>query len=171
MKNEEKDNKAQITPEGWRRPTDQTRHHRENNWNYRGEGIYHITLVVAERYPLFGRLEGETPETAYVQLNEYGRRVLDVLRDEPRFYGEKGYALKLIATQVMPDHIHMVVQVLAPLPKPIGVMIRGFKSACTSLYKREMECCRKYATKMKDEGESVFHFSRIFSIRMTSCNP
>lgn len=160
--------KANKTPEGWRRPIDHTRHHRENGWNYRGRGIYHITMVVAEHYPLFGSLEGRTPDEAFVQLNEFGRCVLDILRDEPRYYGEKGYALQLIATQVMPDHIHVVIQVLDTLPKPIGAVIRGFKSACTAAYKRRMESCRNYATKMKKEEEqgeteSVLHFARIFT--------
>ena len=82
------DSRAHKTPEGWRRPIDHTRHHRENGWNYCGKGIYHFTLVVAEHYPLFGSLEGSSIDEAYVQLNEFGRCVLDILRDEPRYYGE-----------------------------------------------------------------------------------
>ena len=158
------DSRAHKTPEGWRRPIDHTRHHRENGWNYCGKGIYHFTLVVAEHYPLFGSLEGSSVDEAYVQLNEFGRCVLDILRDEPRYYGEKGYAIKLIASQVMPDHIHVVIQVMETLPKPIGMVIRGFKSACTAAYKRRVESCRKYATRMENEGEeSILHFARIFT--------
>ena len=179
--NKKKDQKAQMTPEGWRIPVDHTRHHRENKWNYCGCGIYHITLVVTDHFPLFGRLEGARPNEAHVQLNKYGQSVLAILRDEPRYYGEKGYALKLLATQIMPDHIHFVIEVLKPLPKPIGTVIRGFKSACTSAYKKELESCRKYAASMKKEGdgedgcrkyatrmksegeENILHFARIFA--------
>ena len=32
------------------------RHHRENGWDYRGRAIYHFTLPVEGRYPLFGTL-------------------------------------------------------------------------------------------------------------------
>jgi len=158
------DNKAYMTPDGWRRATDYSRHQRENNWNYRGEGVYHITLTVAERYPLFGQLVGEKPEEAYVWLNDYGMKVLERLLDTPRLYGEKGYALKLLATQIMPDHIHFAIQVLSPIPQSIGQVVRGFKSACTAIYKREYMGSLKDERKVNGEGGDVpIQFSRIFT--------
>ena len=145
------DNKPIKTPNGWIRPLDPIRHHKERNWDYKGRGIYHITLVVAEHYPLFGHLAGEKPENAYIELNEYGRLVLERLLETPRMYEEKGYALKILATQVMPDHIHLVIQATDQLPRSIGTVIRGFKSACTSIYKREY-CCPNDGTKVHREG-------------------
>ena len=127
----------EYTEQGWRYPVDRTRHHRENGWDYRGRAIYHFTLVVEERYPLFGVLEGDSPETAQINLNALGRRAHQMLRDLPKFYGEKGFSLKVLAFKVMPDHLHLVIQVLEPLPKSIGAVVRGFKSACTKLYKQE----------------------------------
>lgn len=112
-----------------------------------------MTMTVAERYPLFGKLEGDTPEEAKVVLNKFGWEVLDLLRDEPRFYSLKGYSIKILAAQVMPDHIHVVIHVLEPLPRSIGEVIRGFKSACTSRYKRE------YAS----SNERIEQFSCIFA--------
>ena len=35
----------------------------------------------------------------------------------------------------MPDHVHLVIQVLEPLPQSIGAVVRGFKSGCTKVYK------------------------------------
>ena len=142
----------EYTEQGWRYTTDTTRHHRTNEWDYSGVGIYHFTLVVAERYPLFGQLAGVTPNEAYIELSDLGTQVLELLRDEPRYYGEKGYTFKILASMVMPDHIHVAIQVLKPLPKSIGTVVRGFKSACTSLYKQTYATngC-KYATK----GENV----------------
>ena len=165
------------TPNGWRRPLDPMRHHRETHWDYKGRGIYHITLVVAERYPLFGHLTGEKPEEAYVKLSDFGREVLKRLEDIPHVYKEKGFALKILASQMMPDHIHIVIQVVEPLPRSIGSVIRGFKSACTALYKREYGCpndgtkmqgdgCRNYATKVQGWEQSL-QFSRIFTRRDT----
>jgi hypothetical protein len=43
-------------PEYWH-PVDPTRHHRESGWDYRGRAIYHFTLAVERRFPLFGTLE------------------------------------------------------------------------------------------------------------------
>ena len=126
----------QHTPEGWRYDLDPTRHHRERNWDYRGRGIYHITLVVAERWPLFGKLDGNSPEQAHIELNEFGEQVWHMLSGLPQFYAPKGYAIKLLAAQIMPDHIHAVIQVLEPLPYSIGHVVRGFKTACTMEYKQ-----------------------------------
>ena len=47
----------------------------------------------------------------------------------------KGFALKVLAQKVMPDHVHLVIQVLEPLPQSIGAVVRGFKSGCTKVYK------------------------------------
>lgn len=119
------------------RPVDPMRHHREKGWDYRGRAIYHFTLPVEGRYPLFGTLEGERAETAAVRLNAYGRRVCQMLSGLAQFYKGKGYALKVLAQMVMPDHVHLVIQVLEPLPQCIGAVVRGFKSACTKVYKEE----------------------------------
>ena len=111
------------------------RHHRENGWDYKGRAIYHFTLPVEERYPLFGTLDGERAETAFVRLNPFGRRVCRMLCGLAQFYAGKGFALKVLAQKVMPDHVHLVIQVLEPLPQSIGVVVRGFKSGCTKVYK------------------------------------
>ena len=121
--------------QGKRRPVDPMRHHRENGWDYRGRAIYHFTLPVEERYPLFGTLDGESAETAFVRLNPYGRRVCQMLCGLAQFYAGKGFALKVLAQKVMPDHVHLVIQVLEPLPQSIGAVVRGFKSGCTKVYK------------------------------------
>ena len=165
MERMDNQSKAYKTQEGWRRPTDLTRHHREKKWNYRRPGVYHITLTVAERYPLFGRLEGETPDKAHIWLNDYGMKVLERLQDTPRLYSEKGYALKLLATQIMPDHIHFAIQVLAPIPRSIGQVVRGLKSACTAIYKREYGGDSLNDERKGDgEGREIpKHFSRIFT--------
>jgi len=121
--------------QGMRRPVDPMRHHRENGWDYKGRAIYHFTLPVEKRYPLFGTLEGDDAETAFVRLNPFGRRVYRMLCGLPQFYAEKGFALKVLAQKVMPDHVHLVIQVLEPLPQSIGTVVRGFKSGCTKVYK------------------------------------
>ena len=122
--------------EYWR-PVDPTRHHRENGWDYRGRAIYHFTFVVEGRYPLLGTLEGKSAEKAFVRLNPFGYRVYQMLGGLARFYEGKGFALKVLAQKVMPDHVHLVIQVLEPLPQSIGAVVRGFKSGCTKVYKQE----------------------------------
>ena len=171
-----------------RRPVDPMRHHRENGWDYKGRAIYHFTLPVEERFPLFGVLDGESAETAFVRLNPFGRRVCQMLCGLAQFYAGKGFALKVLAQKVMPDHVHLVIQVLEPLPQSIGAVVRGFKSGCTKVYK-EMYGSGENAAGVhgngeehaagvhgngeghaagvhgNDEGEAPVHFACIFARR------
>ena len=166
---------AQVMDNGQvkRRPVDPMRHHRENGWDYRGRAIYHFTLPVEERYPLFGVLEGESAETAFVRLNAFGRRVYQMLDGLAQFYAGKEFALKVLAQKVMPDHVHLVIQVLEPLPQSIGAVVRGFKSGCTKVYK-EMYGSGENAAGVHGDCEgsgaggradAPVHFARIFARR------
>ena len=150
------------------------RHHREKEWDYRGRAIYHFTLPVEGRYPLFGKLEGESAEAAYVRLNPFGRRVCRMLGGLAQFYKGRGYALKVLAQMVMPDHVHLVIQVLEPLPKSIGAVVRGFKSGCTKVYKEEFYYSGENAAGVLGgaqvgdagvQGGAPLHFARIFAGR------
>ena len=145
------------------RPVDSMRHHREKGWDYRGRAIYHFTLPVERRYPLFGTLEGKSAETAFVRLNSFGQRVCQMLSGLAQFYKEKGYTLKVLAQMVMPDHVHLVIQVLEPLPQSIGAVVRGFKSGCTKVYKEEYYCSGENATEL--HSDVPVHFARIFADR------
>ena len=145
------------------RPVDPMRHHREKGWDYRGRAIYHFTLPVERRFPLFGTLEGKSAETAFVRLNSFGQRVCQMLSGLAQFYKEKGYTLKVLAQMVMPDHVHLVIQVLEPLPQSIGAVVRGFKSGCTKVYKEEYYCSSENATGV--HGDVLVHFARIFADR------
>ena len=158
--------------QGVRRAVDTTRHHRENGWDYRGRAVYHFTFPVEGRFPLFGTLEGESAERAFIKLNPFGYRVYQILCGLPQFYAAKGFALKVLAQKVMPDHIHLVIQVLEPLPQSIGAVVRGFKSGCTKVYK-EMYGSGDNAAGVygnsKDgherDADAPVHFARIFARR------
>ncbi|MBR1484305.1 MAG: hypothetical protein IJ612_01260 [Prevotella sp.] len=156
------------------KPVDPMRHHREKGWDYQGRAIYHFTLPVEGRYPLFGVLEGDSAENAYVRLNAFGRRVCQMLGGLAQFYKGKGYALKVLAQMVMPDHVHLVIQVLEPLPQSIGAVVRGFKSGCTKVYKQEFYCSAENAAEVHGEaragtaelhGDVPVQFARIFAGR------
>lgn len=155
----------EYTEQGWRMTTDTHRHHRTNVWDYKGCGIYHITLIVAERYPLFGQLEGASPEEAHVTLNAFGKVVDRTVRNVPDFYAPKGLSLKTLQVQTMPDHVHWAIQVLQPMDRSIGEVVRSLKSACTSLYKNNYAITGgKNAAKLNTTSPSV-DFARIFTSR------
>lgn len=156
----------EYTEHGWRYTLDTKRHHREQHWDYKGRGIYHFTLTVQDRYPLFGQLAGTLPENAYIRLNTFGKQVLDILQRTSQIYAPKGYHIKILASQIMPDHIHIVLQVIDPLPRNIGFIIRGFKSTCSAAYKRISVNGDKDVTEVHNAGDadkSIVHFARIFA--------
>ena len=150
--------------QGVRRAVDTTRHHRENGWDYRGRAVYHFTFPVEGRFPLFGTLEGENAERAFIKLNPFGYRVYQILCGLPQFYAAKGFALKVLAQKVMPDHIHLVIQVLEPLSQSIGAVVRGFKSACTMVYKQEFLSCGENAAEVHSIANRQGNATEVHSI-------
>lgn len=149
------DNKAKyMEGVGWRCDTDTTRHHRESLWDYKGRAIYHITLATEGRQPIFGTLTGNSAEEAFVVYSRLGEYVDRTLRGLPAFYAKKGVRIMVLAVRVMPDHLHVVIQVLEPMPRSIGEVVRSFKSACTSWFKREYFCSGNNAREVQElDGE------------------
>ena len=118
-----------------------------------------------------------------MRLNPYGRRVHQMLCGLAQFYAGKGYALKVLTQKVMPDHVHLVIQVLEPLPQSIGAVVRGFKSGCTKVYKEMYMSSGENAAEVHGKNENAaevhgdsedelkrsadapVHFARIFAGR------
>ena len=161
----------EYTEHGWRNTLDTMRHHRSNLWDYKGIGIYHITLTVENHYPLFGELVGSSPEEAKITLNVFGRKVDRYARNIPKIQSPKGIDLKVLALQVMPDHVHLVLQVIHPMTRSVGQIVRSYKSACTSLYKREYLPQATNSGNYTGENDNlappkvVVDFARIFTSR------
>lgn len=110
--------------------------------DYTRVGFYMITILTAGRRRLFG----ECAENR-VQLSDAGeivkRRWLDIPAHRP--------AIETNTLVVMPDHMHGIVYVREPLPKPVGETIRGFKSGATS------ELRKHFANPALDVWEEGYH--------------
>ena len=103
------------------------------NWDYCGKGVYMVTMTLADRSkPLFGRLVGESPETAAIELTELGRAVDAHLRRIGEFTPE----IELLGAQLMPEHLHAVLRVKRRMAKPLGIALRGFKGGASQLFWR-----------------------------------
>ena len=132
--------------------------------DYYKKGTYMLTLVVAGRKPLLGRLvtiPGEKPPgtgteppgtgaetgmqplgtgtsvTAMVELTELGKAIRD---EEIRKIAEHYKMVEVWKLCVMPDHIHMIVRVKEEMPKGknLGQVVWGFKVGCTKAWWRLM---------------------------------
>ncbi|MBO4841080.1 MAG: transposase [Bacteroidaceae bacterium] len=106
--------------------------------DYHSRRIYMITLVVEGRRPLLGHLVGDvnaergTEAYPHVEPTPLGAAVMDVWNSIPSYHPE----VKLIAFQLMPDHIHGILFVTRYLPEGLGKVVLGFKQACNKEYRR-----------------------------------
>ncbi len=108
---------------------------RKAGHDYRSRCIYMITLVVEDRKPVLGELcahDDKHPQ-AWVHPSELGRRILDCWREIRDHYPQ----IRLMAVQLMPDHMHGVMFVKEPMPQHLGRVINGFKYGCNQV-SREM---------------------------------
>ncbi len=102
----------------------------EDKWHWqtgriwRGVGIYHVTMVVPSRMPLFGDLviPDDDPGQAYIARKELGEAILKLMFMIPDYHPE----VEIIQFCLMPDHIHFILHVKCEMKKGIASVVRGF---------------------------------------------
>lgn len=99
------------------------------DWDYKGRGIYMLTLVVRDRQPLLGTLAGDT-ENAYIDLSDLGKAVNTEVEGIPSHFPQ----IRVLGKQVMPDHLHMLLFVQEPIPVHLTSVVTGFKFGCNRHY-------------------------------------
>lgn len=102
--------------------------------NYSERGIYLITIVVANREPLLGRLNMDAKNPGVV-LSDTGIVVEKEWNNIPAYQAERGRTIKILTQCVMPDHFHGVIFVEKDMDVSIGRVIRDFKSQCTQAWR------------------------------------
>ena len=106
--------------------------------DYTDRGMYMFTLVIQGRRPLFGEVIGDSnaPEGSEnaprIKLTELGRCVKEEWWACSSYHPE----IKVVALQMMPDHLHGILYVTEQMEKPVGMVIRGFKQSCNKHYRR-----------------------------------
>ena len=87
--------------------------------------IVHVTMVANSRQALFGQLSHNGSE-AVVEKTPIGWAVIN----QQRRLLEMCPVIKILADKVMPDHHHMVLQVLRTMPRSIREVVRGYMQGC-----------------------------------------
>jgi len=108
------------------------RNYRLKNWNYKGRGIYMITMNIEGRVPVLGALQGGVGD-AWVEYSPVGKMVSEQVEQAFGLYPQ----IQICAKQLMPDHLHFVVWVKEEIPIVLGEIIRKMKIGCTQAW-REM---------------------------------
>lgn len=110
---------------------------RDDYHDYTERRMYMITLEVEGRKPLFGHLVGNpfaeqgSEDEPRIDLTPLGKAV------QSEWMGIHGYfpQIEVKAVQMMPDHMHGILFVQAPLPVHLGQVISGFKAGCRKAQK------------------------------------
>jgi REP element-mobilizing transposase RayT len=98
---------------------------------WKGAGLYHVTMVVPSRQPLFGELviPNDDPLQAFVKRTDLGNAVVDRLLRVPEFYPE----VQVLHFCLMPNHLHAILYVRRAMKKGISSVITGFWRAARTL--------------------------------------
>ena len=110
---------------------------RLNDWDYSQPRIYMLTLAIEGRRPLLGTLAGDVSQPTIVPNgprlvpSELGATVLQEVDGIPHYYPQ----ITIIARQLMPDHLHILLYVKHPLPVHLGQVVAGFKAGCNKKWR------------------------------------
>ena len=105
--------------------------------DYESRQMYLITMTVEGRRPLLGEVVGnpnaseDSPDAPRIELNALGKEVERLWHAIPIYYPE----VKVIALQLMPDHLHGILFVTSRTNYHLGRVINGFKIASNRAYR------------------------------------
>lgn len=111
--------------------------------DYEQRCVYLITMTVEGRRPLLGRLVGDaeaeegSPEAHRVELSLLGQQVREMWETISQYHTE----VRVLATTIMPDHLHGILFVERPMDQPLGMVIKGFKGGCNKAYREMFAAC------------------------------
>ena len=92
---------------------------------WRNPCIVHVTMVAQSRQPIFGTLIHDGTK-AIVEKTPIGW----VLVNQQRRMLELCPEIKILADKVMPDHHHIVIQVMHTMSRSIKEVVRGYMQGC-----------------------------------------
>ncbi len=103
----------------------QRKHPRLKAFDYASGGVFFVTVCAAEKKKIFGSIAGG--EEAVLKLNALGQLAYENMRKIPEIYP----GVVLLAGVVMPNHIHLLLQIPNDTPVSLFTVVRSFKAATT----------------------------------------
>ena len=99
--------------------------------NYHGRHIYMVTLATEGRRPWLAQVSGSS-EQPVVMPTRLGLAVKACWEEIARRHPE----VKLLAFQLMPDHLHGILFVQSEMQMHLGQVISGFKAGCNKAFRQ-----------------------------------
>lgn len=91
-----------------------------------------VTIGKHKSCPYFGSLRYANPDDAHVELSPLGAILDYQIEITPKYNPE----IAILDKVIMPDHAHILIQVLEPIEKHFGDIIQALKSATTSAFRK-----------------------------------
>lgn len=91
---------------------------------WKGVGIYHVTLTIPSREPLFGTLccPDNDPTRAFVERTELAEQIIHTIFHIQDIHPE----VRVLQFCVMPDHVHVILYVTRTMDTGIKTVVRGW---------------------------------------------
>ena len=108
--------------------------------DYTARRMYMVTMVTEGRKPLFGKVVGRSEalepsvEAPHIELSPLGEAIEQIWQTIGSHHPE----LKVVALQMMPDHLHAILFVMEKMEKPLGKVLLGVKQACNQAFRELM---------------------------------
>ena len=108
--------------------------------DYTARRMYMVTMVTEGRKPLFGKVVGRSEavepsaEMPHIELSPLGEAVEQIWQTIGSHHPE----VKVVALQMMPDHLHAILFVKTKMEKPLGKVLLGVKQACNQAFREVM---------------------------------
>lgn len=125
--------------------------------DYHSRRIYLVTLTVEARRPLLGQLVGnaeapdDSAEAPRVELSELGKRVEACWKYISREHPE----VEVLATMIMPDHLHGILFVERQMEQHLGMIIKGFKVGCNKAYRELLPSLASRSALLQQQQSSL----------------
>ena len=127
--------------------------------DYTARRMYMVTMVTEGRKPLFGKVVGRSEalelsaEAPHIELSPLGEAIADIWQTIGCYHRE----VKVIALQMMPDHLHAILFVREQMEKPLGKVLLGVKQACNQAFREVMPVefvavAQQHARQERDNG-------------------
>lgn len=108
--------------------------------DYTARRMYMVTMVTEGRKPFFGKVVGRSEalvpsaEVPHIELSPLGEAVAKIWQTIGDYHQE----VKVVALQMMPDHLHAILFVKEKMEKPLGKVLLGVKQACNQVFREIM---------------------------------
>lgn len=127
--------------------------------DYTARRMYMVTMVTEGRKPLFGKVVGlseaiePSAEMPHIELSPLGIAIEQIWQTIGSHHPE----IKVVALQMMPDHLHAILFVTKKMEKPLGKVLLGVKQACNQVFREVMPAevvavAQQYARQKRENG-------------------